>query len=162
MMKGGLLLMTLLVPGTDDPFQSEDLVEGDPGTDVEDAQYCGLSRCHSQIAITRDDNDPVNLVFERIDPVGHELAVDSRSGITEVRSVLELAALEGSVTHIVLEAQLNNTLARKSPLTVIRLFTLVRPNWENAMLTPESCKSSGALPCSAAFFLLAAIFARSS
>ena len=98
------------------------------GADVEDTQHGGLSRSHSPLAITRDNNDAVNLVLERVDPVGHELAVDGRTGIAEVRGILLLTVDEGGVTQVVLDSQLDHVLVYNFVLTVVKAPTLVRPN----------------------------------
>ena len=100
--------MGLLSARTDDPLQSDDLVEGDMGTDVEDAQHSGLGRSHSQVALTRDDDDAVNLALERVDPVGHELAIDSRASITKVLRISLMTACEGCIAQVVLESQLDS------------------------------------------------------
>ena len=81
-----LLLVAALVTRTDGPLQSDDLVECDADTDVENSQHGGLSRRHSVVAITGDQDDAVELIFERVDPVRQELAVDS--GYASIAKVL--------------------------------------------------------------------------
>ena len=116
MRNGDLLLMTLLVPGTDDSLQSEDLVKRNTGTDVEDAQHNGLSCSHSQVAITGDNDDSMDLVLERVDPVGHKLFVSVvRTSVTKVGGVGKLTPGESSVPHVILDSQLKSILVR-SPL----------------------------------------------
>ena len=107
MTRGELLLMTLLWARTDDSLESDDLVERDMGTDVEDSQHSSLGRSHSEITVTRDDDDAVNLALERVDPVGHELAIDSRASITKVLRISLLTACEGGIAQVVLESQLD-------------------------------------------------------
>ena len=103
-----LLLMGLLSAGSDDPLQSDDLVEGDMGPNVEETQHSSLGRSHSQVALTRDDDDAVNLALECVDPVGHECAVDSRASITKVLRISLLTACEGCIAQVVLESQLDS------------------------------------------------------
>ena len=106
-----LLLAATLVSRTHGPLQRDDPVECDPGTDVEDSQHDGLSRRYSLHGITRNQDDAVKLALERVDPVRHELAVDSRdTSITEVLSILQLAFGESGVAHVVRNSQLDNNI----------------------------------------------------
>ena len=106
--RADLLLMGLLGARTDDPLQSDDLVEGYMGADVEETQHNSLGRSHGLVALTRDDDDAVNLALERVDPVGHELAIDSRASITKVLRISLLTACEGCIAQVVLESQLDS------------------------------------------------------
>lgn len=115
--------MALLCPRTDNTLQSEDLVEGDPGPDIEDAQHCGVGRIYSQVGLSGDDNDSMDGLLESMDPVGVELAVDGGAGITEVLRVGELAAAESGVTNVVMNSELNGMLAVEKPtLTMLRPY----------------------------------------
>ena len=122
--------MAVLVTRTDDSLQSGDFVECNAGTNVEDAQYNGLSRSHSKVAIAGDEDDAVNLALESIDPVRHELAVGSgRASIAKVLGILLLTAGEGGITQVVRDSQLESMLAGNFLLTaLLKALTLLRPN----------------------------------
>ena len=106
--------MALLVPRTDDTLQSRNLVERDPGTDVEDTQHGGMGHIDSQFGLTRDDDDSMDGLLEGVYPVGVELAVDGGAGVTEVLRVSELTTGEGGVANVVVNPQLDGISALAS------------------------------------------------
>ena len=123
MTRGDLLLMTLLWARTDDSLESDDLVKRDMGTDVEDSQHSSLSRSHSEVTITRDDDDAVNLVLECVNPLGHELACGvGLAGIPEVLGIDLLTSGVGGITQVVLDSQLDDMLVKKYILRVLKVL----------------------------------------
>ena len=115
---------------TDDTLQSNDFVECGVGPDVENALNKSLSRRHGPVATARYQNDPVNLPFERVDPIRHELPIGARgTSIPEVLGIFELALRECSITHVVHDSQLKcSTSVPASFLMPTETLALVRPN----------------------------------
>ena len=57
--------MTLLTARTDDNFQGKDLMERNAATDVEETRHLRVFAFHGKIAVTGDEDDPVDGVLDR-------------------------------------------------------------------------------------------------
>ena len=73
---------------------------------VEDARHDCVSRSNSEVRVTRDEDNAVNWVLERRDPIRHVLPGRSRAGVPKVLRALELSVGEGPVTDVVGNTQL--------------------------------------------------------
>ena len=57
--------MVLLVAWADNAFQCKDLMERNAATDVEETRHLRVFAFHGKIAVTGDEDDPVDGVLDR-------------------------------------------------------------------------------------------------
>lgn len=101
------LLVALLIVRTNGTVEAEDLVaEASKWKEPQDGCDLHQLRFDGQLTITRDDDDTVDGVLERVNPVGHELAVDNSALITKALSTVKLTLLERGVTKVVRNSKL--------------------------------------------------------
>ena len=72
----------------------------------------GCGNC--EITVSGDDNDTVDVLLKRRDPVGHKGRLAARwysTRVTKVLRIFELASLKRSITSVVVDAKLSSEMS---------------------------------------------------